>query len=161
MKNHLNETQTSNSTKPVLSSRLLKFRAWDKDKKEWYKPTHEAYNGNLWELMISFSGNLLAHTIKGVSHESTFKNKYEINQFTGLKDKNGTEIYEGDILNLGNKNNVKVVFDNGCFNVFDEPLGWDFTPDYDNDYKPIKTNFKYCEIIGNIFENPELLQTTL
>ena len=76
-----------------------------------------------------------------------------IMQFTGLHDKNGKEIYEGDILDFGNKNYVPVVFDNGCFNVFDEPLGWDF----DSEEIPVKTNFNYCEIVGNIYENPELL----
>lgn len=76
-----------------------------------------------------------------------------VGQFTRLYDKNGKEIYEGDILDFGNKNYVPVVFDNGCFNVFDEPLGWDF----DSEEIPFKTNFNYCEIVGNICENPELL----
>ena len=75
-------------------------------------------------------------------------------QFTGLTDINGKEIYEGDVLNFGNNNPVEVKFENGAFTVFSEPLGWDF----DSEDIPILTDFKYCEIIGNVFENPELVK---
>ena len=75
-------------------------------------------------------------------------------QFTELYDKNGKEIYEGDVLNFGNNNHVEVKFENGAFTVFSEPLGWDF----DSEDIPILTDFKYCEIIGNIYENADLLK---
>ena len=58
-----------------------------------------------------------------------------VGEFTGLNDKNGKEIFEGDVLNFGNNNHVEVKFENGAF-----------------------TDFKYCEIIGNIFENPDLVK---
>ena len=64
-------------------------------------------------------------------------------QFTGLKDKNGKEIYEGDLFAFGSVNNelaMEVKFINGAFTT--ELLG----------YIP-----KNCEVVGNIFENPSLL----
>ena len=65
----------------------------------------------------------------------------EIMQYTGLKDKNGKEIYEGDILE---------VYGGECINYLVESL-------YSIFYDRINTELEY-EIIGNIHENPELLK---
>lgn len=68
-------------------------------------------------------------------------------QFTGLLDKNGKEIYEGDILQLYRpKQKLEVVWNEGCF-ILNDSSGLFL-------YQEHKTS----EIIGNIFENPELLK---
>jgi len=69
-------------------------------------------------------------------------------QFTGLKDKNGKEIYEGDILdNEGARQKYEVIFHKGCFCIIQGGLGYHIF------------NEKKVEIIGNIYENKDLLSS--
>ena len=87
--------------------------------------------------------------------------KVDVMQFTGLKDKNGKEIYKGDILRIINEydkvNITEVKFIDGGFTVEDDfgeydmtTIGWAINI-WDNE------NSNY-EIIGNIYENPDLLK---
>lgn len=79
-----------------------------------------------------------------------------INQYTGLKDKNGNEIYEGDIVRFTTNWNIKhegeskkheVIFRDGMFGIKDSQSG-----------SMIKlSGWASFEVIGNIYENPELL----
>ncbi len=68
----------------------------------------------------------------------------EIMQFTGLKDLQGKEIYEGDIVDYGNGRNKVVEFIDGCFCI----CGITAMPKLMTLYP----------VIGNIYENPELLK---
>lgn len=70
-------------------------------------------------------------------------------QFTGFHDNNGKEIYEGDV--LANKNSIpeNVVFKDGCFCFYSEQTG---VSRLSND------RCKRLEIIGNVFENPNLVK---
>lgn len=73
-------------------------------------------------------------------------------QYTGLKDKNGTEIYEGDIVKC--RHGIGVVkFHNASF-VFD----WDFNALNELMHVWKEDSVLQVEIIGNIYENPELLK---
>ncbi len=138
--------------------RKIKFRAWDKEKKEWYKPVHEAYAGKLWELFIGFSGELCAHRIGGMEHQSNWPNRYELMQFTGLLDKNGKEIWEGDIVSYPNpscKGDIKL----GSYSFSDYDVqenGTGFYIDRSDSHVEGLTDTDCIEVIGNIYENPEL-----
>ena len=80
---------------------------------------------------------------------STFFNGYKVHkksvgQFTGLHDKNGKEIYEGDIVTDG-VGKYKIIYDLKLAGYQPYCI---FRDDPEN----------YCEVIGNIFENPEILE---
>ncbi len=77
--------------------------------------------------------------------------KYIIQQFTGLKDKNDEEIYEGDIVILKDKH-APIIGRNKQVISFDTFLEWQSDVDSPLSY------FCDYEIIGNIFENPELIK---
>ena len=67
-----------------------------------------------------------------------------VGQYTGMKDKNGNRIFEGDILSIWNDRNDVVVFEDGAFILEDTAI-------------PMRFANKF-EVIGNITDNPELLE---
>jgi uncharacterized phage protein (TIGR01671 family) len=85
-----------------------------------------------------------------------------VGEYTGLKDKNGTEIYEGDIVRAYGKL-YRVEFSLGTFNFYGigktkYVLDWRSVANNSEDYRAwdkVKANF---EVIGNVFDNPELIQ---
>ena len=108
--------------------REIKFRIWDINARKWLK---------------SFNIDLL---------DIPKFNLAEVNQYTGLKDKNNKEIYEGDVLfeSFGEKYH-KVVFENGSFRA-------EFEGDFEEySFDLIDVVAQGCEIVGNIYQNPELL----
>ena len=104
----------------------FKFRAWDSIAKEYIFDSYALY-----ELFVN-----------------DIDNSYQVEQCTGLKDKNGKLIYEGDIVSVtqfyddgptDKTSPCKVKYKYGRFNIHD-------------------INSIFLEVIGNIHENPELLE---
>lgn len=92
----------------------------------------------------------LMHPAKGWFADSL--NQGNVMQYTGLKDKNDKEIYEGDIVN-SRKGQLTVVWDESDGSFVFKTQG-----DYD-DYNGLITHTDITiEIIGNIYENPEITE---
>ena len=112
-----------------MRQEILKFRAWDGLNKTM----------SFWTM-----NDLCNHTDDSTEKPSPLE---EWMQYTGLKDKNGKEIYEGDILdNEGARQKYEVIFHNGCFCISQGGLGYHIF------------NEKKVEVIGNIYENKDLLE---
>jgi len=84
-------------------------------------------------------------------------------QYTGLKDKNGVEIYEGDLLETDmNKKVFEIVFLNysWCATSVRTKSNWNLNETYSlSDYlRNLKKGSANFEVIGNIYQNPELIK---
>lgn len=111
--------------------REIKFRVWDKGNNKMFIP-----------YSIEFGEN---RVLKSQTSLVYFKN-VELMECTGLKDRNGKEIYEGDILS-NDEEYYKVVFENASYRAEIEEYSLDLI------------DVAHCSIvIGNVFENPELLE---
>ena len=139
----------------------FKFRIWDKTQKDFYI---DAY-------MLRTDGIIFVEhkeLIFNVSQEN-----FVIQQYTGLKDKNDKEIYEGDIISItgwliGSYFNIAI-----HSSMPETSYTWTAKVIYDEDYGAYLLEYinrpdykgrgsfcgvgKNAEVIGNIFENPELL----
>lgn len=119
----------------------LKNRIWSKLCKCFVGSGNNKY-------YINQKGNIIIVDKNGFLHE-TLENNYIINQFTGIKDKNGKEIYEGDIVicKYGPQIAMEVKWVDEGFRTLGKYNG-------DNYVGYVKNS---AEVIGNIYENPELL----
>lgn len=143
-------------------SREIKFRAWDKGKR-LFSGVSDGFV-HTGRFCVRLDGRIYDTNLPDTEWS---KEEIILMQYTGLKDKNGKEIYEGDILLQWDKKyivrwdeimaafqskNIKDSVDTDFFN-------WGSSPSL-RTQEIIKTGWSdesNCEIIGNIYENPELL----
>lgn len=126
----------------------LKFRAWHKELKEM-EPVL------LMCLVNEYVNVLPARNLEGGSQEQWNFKGVILMQSTGLKDSNGVEIFEGDIVKwLMEDEPYQIVYDSKRLLWTGQGI-WSEYEDYLND---LNLNPEVFEIIGNIYEQPELLE---
>ena len=142
--------------------REIKFRAWDKkENKLVYELESEFTDTGLRFYSIDMDGDIgYIESVTGCDETNldfgTIKDRFMLMQYTGLKDKNGKEIYEGDIVKANfddikykeiKEFNSEVIFGYGQFYVCHNSIVY-----------PVFDIFAHIEMIGNIYENPELMK---
>ncbi|MFT8669479.1 MAG: YopX family protein [Liquorilactobacillus hordei] len=126
-------------------SREIKFRVWSNELKKYRFLSDVNNNQGLgmgFEVVNGWGGNVttIYHSIGDV-----------VEQYTGLKDKYGKEIYEGDILKRKD-----FLFYDGNFIFL--PVEYKYA-EWELGMRRLNDVYKSCEVVGNIHDNPELSRT--
>ena len=126
-------------------SREIKFRAWLKEEKKIVNVETIDFTDKSIQYLEK-NEFINAYLLRRVSFDDV-----ELMQYTGLKDKNGKKIYEGDIVVLNNIEN-----DNMCIVRYEHSSyrleGWSLRENLSN------VEDSFLEVIGNIYENKNLLE---
>lgn len=136
-------------------NREIKFRIWDIENKEMLKVQELDFEP-------TFYGGRIA--IRPDQYNDYFDTEDMIlMQYTGIDDKNGKEIYEGDIVLLDCYYYEEPAFDGEFKVIYDDINGMWLLVDLENKdrgvaFGEIRSYYKAeIEVIGNIYDNPELL----
>ena len=124
--------------------REIKFRAWSSGRKEMVEVESIHFKGNAVYLISKYL-RLVANL-----------DETELMQFTGQKDMNGKEVFEEDILKLENRDFGIVQYNNLNCNYYIQLINYHFNVAID--FKKVFSYQSKVEIIGNKYENPELLE---
>lgn len=132
--------------------REIKYKIWDRIEKRWY-----AYEENIYSL---------APEIAEINSEyGNDKSRFVWLQFTGLHDKNGKDVYEGDLFEFVSKKDTSIImlgevyFKEGCFTMGygyknpsgEQRKGYFLSSPMEND------GAEWVEVVGNIYENSDLI----
>jgi uncharacterized phage protein (TIGR01671 family) len=139
-------------------NREIKFRAWDNYSKSFINDDEyligldgKFYRMDFYSGIENYEdGNLIWNEL----------DNFTLSQFTGLKDKNGKEIFENDIVcwTFNDKLKSQIVFHEGCFGH----LNLTGINKEHSEFIPInKVRAEYMIVCSNIYQNPELLTANL
>lgn len=128
---------------------IPKFKVWDKQKEKIFDQS---------ELIIRFDENGVG--IVEDHYRADRLKDFELLHSTGLRDNNGTEIFEGDILKvfvLGDEGAIaKVIFKNGMFGIEDDMHGYGYDKGLYSLHQIL--SLRDAEILGNIYQDKHLLE---
>jgi hypothetical protein len=157
--------------------RQIKFRIWDKQRKGWLSPDDSSLHCQSNWFIDPFTGKVVDVVARpdnqySIDEDPEFymngikiikESRFVVQQFTGLTDKNGKDVYEGDILERITPSGsfAKVLvrwYDKECCFVYNNVHNLHGEPNPLHDNFVNLCDWTYWVVCGNIFENPELLE---
>ena len=135
---------------------MIKFRAWDKENEIYLYNVQDAYD--MLSGFVKYDDGENASYDECCFSDFLDNKRYDVEQFTGLKDENGKDIYEGDII-VSKPNGT--TYESPKIGVVTRSKispGWCYATVADEYNIWTSGIYRTYEIIGNVHENPELLE---